>query len=203
MLNKFKSSVLLDQFGSHFEEIGKAILTTEYHSMIGVPCNCSVKGRIWTTRCNDCFQLPLTCEQCFLQQHENQPFHWVRKWNGNFFVRCNISSLGYIVVLGHHGKPCPNNLSLTSLIFIVVHTNGIHKTRVKFCNCIRRGDRMQQLLSAQLFPAITEQPTTPFTFGLLWEFHIHSLQSKSTVYSYIGGLRCLTDNMFTTDVSVH
>ena len=61
---------------------------------------------------------------------------------------------------------------------------------------------MRQLLGAQLFPATTEQPMTAFTFGLLREFHVHSLESKSTVYGYMGGLRHLMDNAFTMDVPV-
>jgi len=61
---------------------------------------------------------------------------------------------------------------------------------------------MQQLLGAQLFPATTEQPTTVFTFGLIREFHIHSLESKAIVYGYIGGLWHLTNNTFMTDVPV-
>ena len=61
---------------------------------------------------------------------------------------------------------------------------------------------MQQLLKVQLFPATTEQPTTVFTFGLLQEFHLHSLESKSTVYGYMGALRRLTNNTFTMDIPV-
>jgi len=111
--------------------------------------------------------------------------------------------MGYIIVLGHHGKPCPNNSTSTQpLNFLVAHMNGIHKTKVNFCACSSDSDQMRQLLGVQLFPATTEQLTTAFTFGLLREFHVHSLESKSTVYGYMGGLRRLTDNAFTTDVPV-
>lgn len=179
------------------------MLSTEYDFSVGEPCDCGVEGHIRTCRCDDCFQQPLKCEQCFLLQHTNQPFHWVRQWNGNFFVRRDISSLGHVIVLGHHGKPCPSNSTSTQPFdFLVAHTNGIHKTRVIFCACICDSDRMQQLLGTQLFPATTERPTTAFTFSLLREFHVHSLESKSTVYGYIGGLRRLTDNTFTTDIPV-
>jgi CxC2 like cysteine cluster associated with KDZ transposases len=171
--------------------------------MVGEPCDCGVAGQMRTCRCNDCFQLPLTCKECFIRQHKNQPFHWVQQWNGNFFVRCDISTLGHIIILGHHGNPCPNISNLMPPTnFLVAHTNGIHRTRVVFCTCIGPIDRMQQLLSSQLFPATTERPTAAFTFGLLREFHMHSLESKATAYGYMGGLRRLTDNMFTTDVPV-
>ena len=203
ILNGQKSSVFLEQFANCLEEIGNAILATEYDITVGEPCDCSINGRTRTCRCDDCFQSPLMCEYCFLRRHENQPFHWVKRWNGNFFVRCDISALGHGVVLGHHGTPCPNNSSSTlSLNFLVAHTNGIHKTKIMFCACIGSGNRMQQLLKVQLFPATTEQPMTVFTFGLLREFHLHSLESKSTVYGYMGALRCLTNNTFTIDIPV-
>src|SRR5712672_2866115 len=139
--------------------------------MVREPCDCGVEGYMQTCRCDDCFELPLMCKQCFLLQHKNQPFHWVKQWNGNFFVQYNISSLGHIIILGHHGKPCPNNSSSKlPLNFLVAHMNGIHKMRVMFCACVDSGNRMQQLLSAQLFSATTEQPTTTFTFSLLQDF---------------------------------
>ena len=61
---------------------------------------------------------------------------------------------------------------------------------------------MQQLLRSQLFPATVDQPTTAFTFNVLREYHIHSLESKKSAYSYMGALRRLTDNTFTLDVPV-
>jgi hypothetical protein len=61
---------------------------------------------------------------------------------------------------------------------------------------------MQQLLRFHLFPATTEQPTTAFTFVVLREYHVHSLESKKSGYSYMRALCRLTDNTFTSDVPV-
>ena len=61
---------------------------------------------------------------------------------------------------------------------------------------------MQQLLRAQLFPATVDQPTTAFTFNVLREYHVHSLESKQSAYSYMGALRRLTNNTFIDDVPV-
>jgi hypothetical protein len=203
VLNVKKSSILLEQFGAHFEEIENAILATEYDPTAGTPCGCGIDNLMRTWRCLDCFQSPMTCDQCFIRSHQNMPFHWVQKWNGSFFERCDISALGHTIALGHHGEPCHNVPNTTRPPeFLIAHTNGIHKTKVVFCACVGSGRRLQQLLDAQLFPATTEQPTTAFTFNLLREFHIHSLESKASAYGYMGGLRRLTDNTFTADVPV-
>jgi CxC2 like cysteine cluster associated with KDZ transposases len=156
-----------------------------------------------TCRCLDCFQSPVTCERCFIQRHKTQPFHWVEQWNGAFFIRRDISALGHPIALGHRGELCHNISKVTPpLEFLIVHTNGIHRTKLLFCGCVGCGNRMQQLLKAQLFPATTEQPTTAFTFAVLREFHLHSLESVVAAHGYMGALRRLTDNTFTTDVPV-
>jgi hypothetical protein len=198
-----QSSIVLDQFGAHFEEIENAILATEYDPNVGTLCECGIDNRTRTCRCLDCYQSPMTCDQCFIRSHQNQPVHWVEQWNGDFFVRRDISALGHAITLGHHGKLCHSISNTTSpLEFLIIHTNGIHKTKVLFCGCAGCGNRMQQLLKAQLFPATTEQPTTAFTFSVLREFHLHTLESAEPAYGFMGALRRLTDNTFTTDVPV-
>jgi hypothetical protein len=179
------------------------MLAKEYDASVGSLCDCGVDGRTRTCRCMDCFQSPVTCEQCFIQAHTTQPYHWVEQWNGSFFVRRDISALGHIVHLGHHGHACHNHSSTTeSIQFTVVHTNGVHATRLAFCACVGAGNRRQQLLKAQLFPATVDQPVTAFTFNVLHEYHIHSLESKQAAYSYMRALQRLTNNTFTDDVSV-
>ena len=154
-------------------------------------------------RCTDCFQSPVTCEECFVQNHRTQLFHWVERWNGSFFVREDICALSPTIHLGHQGQACHNVSCVTDGVkFTVIHTNGIHSTRLAFCSCISAPNRMQQLLQAQLFPATTDQPTTAFTFNVLREYHIHSLESKQSAYSYMGALRRLTNNTFIDDVPV-
>ncbi|KAI0248980.1 hypothetical protein BJV78DRAFT_1231294 [Lactifluus subvellereus] len=163
---KTQSSVPLDQFGAHFDEIQDSSLAVEYDDTVGSACSCGVVSQMWTCRCLDCFQSPITCEQCFVQRHQTQPCHWVEQWNGTSFIRCDISALGHAITLGHRGELCHNISKKTPpLDFLIIHTNGIHRTKLLFCGCVGCGNRMQQLLKAQLFPATTEQPTTAFIFG--------------------------------------
>jgi len=193
----------MDQFGAHFDQIQNAILAIEYDNTVGSACSCGVVGQTRTCRCLDCFQSSVMCERCFVLRHQTLPFHWVEQWNGDFFVRRDISALGHAIALGHHGELCHNISKTTSpLEFLIIHTNGIHKTKMLFCGCIGCGNRIQQLLKAQLFPATTEQPTTAFTFSVLREFHLHTLESAMPAYDYMGALRRLTDNTFTADVPV-
>ncbi|KIM71232.1 hypothetical protein PILCRDRAFT_81407 [Piloderma croceum F 1598] len=43
-------------------------------------------------------------------------------------------------------------------------------------------------MKARLFPASTDQPTTAFSFGVLKDFHLQTLELKKSAYDYLGGL---------------
>lgn len=153
------------------------------------------------------------------------PTHWAKVWleDLGFFVRRDISLLratGFAIPLGHNGQPCPassifstsgldDNSGMTQddvdgigATFLLVDYNGIHNTKLHFCTCHGKPDRMTQLLDFGFFPATTKRPTMAFSLTLLHHFHIHHLESKTSAYDYIGSLRRLTDNVFTSDVSV-
>jgi CxC2 like cysteine cluster associated with KDZ transposases len=175
----------------------------ESDECIGQPCGCNRLLR--TTRCTDCLQSATTCDLCFIEDHKNNPTHWAERWNGEFFERCDISELGHVITLGHHGETCKcvdykDQSHLTS--FILADVNGIHSTRLAFCRCTQSGDHVDQLLSARIFPASMVRPTTGFTFKLLETFHLDCLQSKKSAYDYIGALRRRTNNAFPDDVPV-
>jgi hypothetical protein len=88
------------------------------------------------------------------------------------------------------------------LLFTVVHTNGIHATRIRVCGCLGAPEKVTQLMQSQLFPATTQDPKTAFTFSVLKNFHMHNLQSKCGAFDYMLSLRRLTDNVFTNKVPV-
>jgi len=83
----------------------------------------------------------------------------------------------------------------------VVDLNGVHATKITTCQCGDNG-RWRQLFDADLFPATVAEPQTAFTFRLLRDWQIMTLQSKITAYHYIRALRRLTDNVFTGNVPV-
>ncbi|KAJ7436964.1 hypothetical protein B0H11DRAFT_1754208 [Mycena galericulata] len=165
----------------------------------GVVCSCG--ERAVQIQCHDCTEFAATCSQCFVSQHLNNPFHWAQKWDPlqGFFVKHDISRLGHIIQLGHHGRPCPS--STGSRKFITVDHNGVHATELAFCGCHENPPNMvRQLMRARLFPATVTQPKTAFTFTVLDECHFHNLEAKKAAYDYMGALRRLTDNAFTSDV---
>ena len=117
-----------------------------------------------------------------------------QQWNGSFFVRTSLRDLGLIVQLGHQGKPCPF-LGRVLDDFTVVHTNGIHAVRVRFCTCY--GEHSQpkfQLLRCSWLPASTGQPQTAFTFKVLNAYHLLSLQGKISREDYYRSVSRHTDN---------
>ncbi|KAF7797546.1 hypothetical protein EIP86_008746 [Pleurotus ostreatoroseus] len=60
-------------------------------------------------RCRDCFGGPLYCSKCCVLVHERHPFHNIKRWNGQYFEKSTLQSLGLIVQLGHApGTKCHN-----------------------------------------------------------------------------------------------
>ncbi|KIM71231.1 hypothetical protein PILCRDRAFT_28056, partial [Piloderma croceum F 1598] len=59
-------------------------------------------------RCMDCFQSATKCSLCIISDHVQMPFHWVEKWNGEYFECMDISQIGHTISLGHKGAPCPS-----------------------------------------------------------------------------------------------
>lgn len=155
--------------------------------------------------------------------HRSSPFHWAKVWNEGtgFFTQKDISTLrgerGYAIPIGHGGERCPfegdsHNVDTlsesagqpgpTGIPFTVVHTNGIHGTRVHFCSCHDDCPRRTLLLRAGLFPGTTRQPLTAFTFPLLKAYRLLNLQSKCSAEDYLVTLRRLADNLRPDNVSV-
>jgi CxC2 like cysteine cluster associated with KDZ transposases len=109
-------------------------------------------------------------------------------------VRTSLRDLGLVVHLGHQGLPC-RFLGRILDNFTVVHTNGIHTVKVRFCACY--GEHSQpkfQLLRCSWLPASTENPHTAFTFDVLNAYHLLSLQGKISREDYYLSISRHTDN---------
>lgn len=61
-------------------------------------------------RCLDCLGEPETCSACCKGDHARLPFHRVKFWNGRFFERSDLNTLGIIIHLGHRGAACPSSI---------------------------------------------------------------------------------------------
>jgi hypothetical protein len=106
------------------------------------------------------------------------------------------------IQLCHIGEHTPCSWSRSDQIFRIIHTNGIHTTKLRFCGCPGAPDNLTQLMCAELFPSTPSDPRSAYTFAVLKDFHMHNLQSKCGAFDYILSLRRLTDNVFTNKVPV-
>lgn len=205
-----KASAQLDLFMEKLGTIQEHIIGHEADATTGENCLC---GRLdasgarakATTKCMDCaFSIP-TCTNCFVDEHVARYTHWAQVWNDavGCYVRQDISCLGHVINLGHDGKTCPNaSVSNSDIFFHIVDINGVHDTKVCFCNCLHSLDRSSQLLKHKLFPATMSRPKMAFTFNLLDFFNILHVEGKISAYDFIGSIRRMTDNAFTHTVTV-
>jgi hypothetical protein len=87
-------------------------------------------------------------------------------------------------------------------LFTVVHTNGIHRVRLRYCSCVGAASKPHQLFSASLFPASTTRPGSAFTFEVLRRFQVASMESNSAANTFYAELRAMTDAASTYDTKV-
>lgn len=139
------------------------------------------------------------CCSCAVKAHQSLPFHRLQRWNGQFYEIITLGDLGFTLNLGHNGDVCPLNAAekhgdpLT-----VVDSAGIFVHLVKWCGCngARDQDKHLQLLQHRLFPSTISKPQTAFTFNVLDEFLIDSLECKTSASSFYSKLKRLTNNSF-------
>src|SRR6202040_1943712 len=121
----------MNEYLDIFDNLVDHMVAHETDELIGKPCDCGSGHR--TTRCDDCFQSTPMCDACFVVSHRDTPLHWAENWNSSFFVRSDISQLGHTITLGHRNNACRNS---TPTHFIITDSNGIHDTKIAFCQCI-------------------------------------------------------------------
>lgn len=165
-------------------------------------CPC---GSTATVRCLECANGIFSCRDCLVKSHRHLPFHWIQEWQETHFVKKDLSEIGYILYMGHHGSRCshiPTNLPKSTSELIIGHHNGIHKVNVAWCHCPGRGDHIQQSMLGGLFPCSLVHIKSAFTFTLLKEFHIHHPESKKSAYDFVHALVHLSNGTFADEVPV-
>jgi hypothetical protein len=116
-------------------------------------------------------------------------------WNGSFFKRCSLKSLGLRIQLGHSlGDPCPNPAMAAGDDFVVVNSHTIDEVGLDYCNCSRSKPRPIQLLRMRLYPATGTNPRSAVTFAALDRFNLMSLESKCSAYEFYNSVARETDN---------
>ncbi|THU76108.1 hypothetical protein K435DRAFT_705621, partial [Dendrothele bispora CBS 962.96] len=161
---------------SHLPELTSYLLSHEHNFDAGSSCSCG-RGEKCVVQCQDCL-------------------FYKTSYHG-FYRRHDISTLreGHAIQLGHNNGICPN--ALQPIKFVITHSNGVHGTRLSFCGCFTGGNRTKQLMQAHLFPGSAAEPISAFSFSVLKEYDLHTLQAKFGAYGYCFSLRRLTDNVFT------
>jgi len=191
---------LLGEYSSKLNQAARLLLARESDSTINTLCACGA-GNKRTVRCLECDVHSVVCPTCWIRRHRYNATHWAYVWQeSGYFVKHDISALGYTIPLGHGGDECPS--AAGPVFLIIADINGIHATRVKHCNCEtgQQLDKWTKLFMSDFFPSTVVDPQSVFTFRLLRQFSILTLQSKITPYDYMKSIRRLTDNVFTGNV---
>ncbi len=151
-------------------------------------------------RCLSCIGHCRWCRTCAVKAHLSLSFHRLQRWNGQFYEAISLADLGFILNLGHNGDVCPLNTDKGGCgdKITMVDSAGIFVHLVKWCKCngASSQDKHLQLLRHRLFPSTTFKPQTAFTFNVLDEFLIDSLECKTSASSFYSKLRRLTNNAF-------
>jgi hypothetical protein len=183
-------------------------------------------------RCLSCSGEHAWCPSCAIKAHQHNPFHNLQLWNGKFYQSTTLRDQGYIVYLGHGGRPCPHfrqqsnpspwsDLGAMEDMFghgegdtiydtqlglsnlVIVHSTGVYSHRVSWCQCPgAEMDRHLHLLKARLFPASITRPQSAFTFDVLDNFLIDALECKTSAMSFYQKLRRFTNNAFPHKIPV-
>ncbi|TRM55169.1 hypothetical protein BD626DRAFT_390292, partial [Schizophyllum amplum] len=133
------------------------------------------------------------CLECCISRHRSMPLHTIETWNGEYWEKVSLSSLGYIYQLGHGGLPCsfPDERVRT----MVVLDRAIHTVRYRYCACrlVNAPNHVTQLLRNRWFPATVIDPETCATFDILDFFRTSAVCANVNAHNFIKVLEKQTD----------
>jgi hypothetical protein len=84
----------------------------------------------------------------------------------------------------------------------IVHTTGVFKHKVRWCQCQSAAKKPVQLFQMRLFSASYSRPETAFTFDVLDHFYIDAMECKTAAARFVKKLCRLTNNAFPHKVPV-
>ncbi|KAJ3513190.1 hypothetical protein NLJ89_g3087 [Agrocybe chaxingu] len=142
-------------------------------------------------RCQDCFLGTLMCTEC---TKFSTDFVLGKRWNGMYFEKTSLKSLGLRIQLNHLDGACSNPSAAFNDDFIVIAANGVHEVSLDYCGCPQQVARTAQLLRARLFPSTVVDPKTAATFDVLEGFQLLSFTSKISAFEFYRALARMSDN---------
>jgi hypothetical protein len=140
------------------------------------------------------------CSTCLVDCHRNTQTHRIQTWDNSSWINDNLSreDLGYVLYLGHYGKPCPSNEESWNLH--VGDLNGFMPIRVRYCTCNStipvRCQRRHQLLAAGLFPCSHIHPQSALTFPLLEVYDLLTTVGRTSGHKFYSVLAQFTQPSF-------
>ncbi|KAJ7816714.1 hypothetical protein B0H14DRAFT_2374442, partial [Mycena olivaceomarginata] len=141
-----------------------------------------------------CYGPSLFCQTCIVARHSVLPTHWIQEWNGTFFERRSLMSLGVVIQLGHPpGFSCPNPLKANKN-FVLIDVTGVQNVAVNFCQCDGRLEKRQQLMRVCWWPATARDPQTCATFAVVRFFQLLNCLGKVSAHDFLRSLELLTNN---------
>ena len=183
--------------------VRRGVIAHEYDDRLFQDCACQ-RGAKADTTCRECRHYRPTCAACFAATHRSNPLHWAYQWSeGNrCLVRHDISAIDkdFAHIVGHRGELCP--FASEPYLFTITSCNGIHGTRLRFCECVGGPTHLEQLLDARMCPSTIKDPKSAFDFDVLKLHDLLLMKCHASTISYIEVLRRLTDGAFTFDVPV-
>ncbi|KAI6142305.1 hypothetical protein EDD17DRAFT_1711602 [Pisolithus thermaeus] len=166
---------------------------------VDVCAECNTNSPLYC--CRDCFGGRMLCQECAVLGHALTPLHCLECWNGTFFQKTSLKSLGLRIQLGHApGQTCGNPKRAFNDDFTVLDSHGIHAVAIDYCDCESAKSLVQQLLRVSWFPATTVNPRSATTFRLLQEFQLLSFESKVSAYEFYHSLARNSDNNGVLDI---
>jgi hypothetical protein len=195
-----KTRRLLEDFIKILPELEESFLESFANPFEEELCKCG-SGERRLVHCQECFQYTPSCGRCFVHSHRSIRWHWASVWDP---VKCIFSRADYCAVLpevegtalqlGHAADETSCSVNDRPQDMIVVHSNGVHQTKIRFC-CCTNTQRAVQLIRAGLFPGSPTYPQTAFTFSLLKEFQAHTRQSRASAFDWIVSIRRMTNDV--------
>lgn len=131
-------------------------------------------------------------------------------FNGNFWERTTLQTIGLCIRLGHNDEMCPAHIGkpsgFTTNIVTVLDIEGIQDVSVQFCKCEHRiglqWEERNQFIKYRFFPATAMRPRTVATFKVLDIFVALTHEGKINGYDFYKSLVSLTDGIGGSDIKV-
>ncbi|KAK6974636.1 CxC2 domain-containing protein [Favolaschia claudopus] len=116
------------------------------------------------------------------------------EWQGSFWARVTLQSLGVVYQLGHGGHPCPH-AAPAERSMVVLDFPHIHEIRFRYCACnlSDHANNLQQLLRNGWYPASTVDPATCATFATLDVFRLLNVGGDLTAHDFMRTMELTTD----------